>query len=180
MVLYETERLVVKEWEMKDAKDLYEYVSLDAVTKFLSFPTYNNIEQAYNRIKEIQEKYICNEKCSDYPIVLKNENKVIGQIGIVNYSPNIGGIIELGYILNPKYQHKGYMTEALIGFFKYIKVKQLAKRIELKHNIKNIASGNVMKKAGMTFEGILRKSDQSYLNARTDLALYSILEEEIN
>ena len=89
------------------------------------------------------------------------------------------GEIEIGYILNPKFQGNGYMTESLLGMFKYIKNKQLAKRIVLKHDVDNFKSGNVMKRAGMTFEGVLRKAGNNNYHNRYDIAQYSILDEEI-
>ena len=36
-----------------------------------------------------------------------------------------------------------------------------------------------MKRAGMTFEGVLRKAGENNFHARHDIALYSILDEEI-
>jgi len=180
MIIYETERLIVREWETKDYKDLYEYASLDEVTKYLSWPTYTDIEQAKVRIEDLKNKYDEKTSTPDYAIELKSENKVIGSIGIVDYSPKAGGIIEIGYVLNPSYQGKGYMTETLKGMFVYIKQNQLAKRIVLRHDIENVKSGNVMRRAGMTFEGINRKAgNKNNTHTRYDIAQYSILDEEI-
>ena len=83
-------------------------------------------------------------------------------------------------MLNPNFQGFGYMTESLIGMFKYIKKNNIAKRIVLRHDVDNIKSGNVMKRAGMTFEGILRKAGENNLHSRFDIAVYSILDEEID
>ncbi|MGN0961620.1 MAG: GNAT family N-acetyltransferase [Christensenellales bacterium] len=178
--LYQTDRLIVKHWEDKDYKDLYEYCSNDEVTKFLFFPTYKDLETAKERIKDMQEGYLSKSMIVDYAIELKSISKVIGTIGFVKYSENNEGEIEIGYILNPTYQGNGYMTEALKGMFKYIKINNIAKRITLKHDVLNIKSGNVMKRAGMTFEGILRKATRNNLHNRADAALYSILDEEIS
>lgn len=71
------------------------------------------------------------------------------------------------------------MTEALVGMFKYIKSRHIAKRIIAKHDVENFKSGNVMKRAGMTFEGVLRKKSSNNYHPRHDCALYSILDEEI-
>ena len=177
--IYETERLIIRQWEDKDYKDLYEYVSDEKVTRFLSFPTYTSIETAKERISYIKKLY--DENCIevDYCIEHKDTKKVIGSIGIVKYKEKNEGEVEIGYILNPKFEGNGYMTEALIGMFKYVKSKNLAKRIVLRHDVDNFKSGNVMKRAGMTFEGVLRKSGENNLHSRYDIALYSILDEEI-
>ena len=179
-IIYETESLIIRHWEEKDYKDLFEYASLDEVTKFLSFPTYKDIQTAVDRINCLLEEY-SNEKIeNDYAIELKRENKVIGSIGFMDYKQKNEGSLEIGYVLNSKYQGFGYMTEALIGAFKYIKRNSIAKRIIAKHDTLNERSGNVMKRAGMTFEGILRKAGTNNFHSRCDLATYSILYEEID
>ena len=178
-IKYETERLRVREWEDKDYEDLYEYASDENVTKFLSFPTYTSLDVAKARISFIRQQYAENLITVDYCIELKQKNKVIGSIGIVGYKEKNEGEVEIGYILNPRFQGYGFMTESLVGMFKYIKQNNIAKRIVLKHDVENIKSANVMKRAGMSFEGILRKAGKNNYHQRYDVAQYSILDEEI-
>jgi len=193
IILYETERLIIRQWEEKDAADLFEYCSDGEVTKYLRFPTYTDIKDAHERIADMQKRYAKDKiKETDWAIVLKSgvgevedENsteKAIGSIGIVSYEKgykDANPIAEIGYIMNTKFQGKGYMTEALVGMFKWIKHSNIAKRIEAKHDTANEASGRVMQKAGMIFEGIKRKATSNNMNARADVAIYSILWEEI-
>ena len=177
--IFETERLIIRQWEDDDYRDLYEYASDASVTRFLSFPTYLSLETAIERIAFVKEQYALGEMINDYCIELKEGKKVIGSIGIVKYKEKNFGEVEIGYILNPNFQGHGYMTESLVGFFKYIKRNQIAKRIVLRHDVDNVKSGNVMKRAGMTFEGVLRKAGSNNIHSRHDLAVYSILDEEI-
>jgi ribosomal-protein-alanine N-acetyltransferase len=177
--IYITERLIVRQWEEKDYEDLYEYASDSNVTKYLSFPTYTSIETAKERIKFVIEQYESGNQIQDYAIEEKESGRVVGSIGIVRYSEKNMGELEIGYILRPQARGNGYMTEALKGMFKHIKENGLAKRIVLKHDVENVKSGNVMKRAGMTFEGILRRAGENNLHKRCDIAVYSILEEEI-
>lgn len=179
-ILYETERLIIRQWREGDYRDLFEYASVDAVTKFLSFSTYTSLEDARTRIDYIQQQYAEKSITVDYCIELKEMNKVIGSIGIVGYKEKNEGEVEIGYILNPQFQGRGFMTESLVGMFKYIKQNNIAKRIVLKHDVENVKSGKVMKRAGMTFEGILRKAGCNNYHSRCDLAIYSILDEEID
>ena len=138
------------------------------------------METAVERIAFVKEQYLSEEMIKDYCIELKEAGRVIGSIGIVKYREKNEGEAEIGYVLNPNFQGKGYMTESLIGFFKYIKRNKIAKRIVLRHDVDNIKSGNVMKRAGMTFEGVLRKAGTNNLHSRHDIAVYSILDEEID
>ena len=178
-VIYETERLIIREWQLSDQDDLYEYASDPIVTKYLTFPTYTSHQEAVDRINYLIGCYQTDSIKQDYAIELKSEHKVIGAITIVDYTPSVEGIAEIGYCLNKKYQGFGYMTEALKNMFVYIKERGIAKRITAKHDTENFKSGNVMKRAGMTFEGIRRKAGKNNLHTRHDLSIYSILYEEI-
>lgn len=135
--IYETERLIIRKWEENDYIDLYEYAKVPEVSKFLTFQPYASIDDAIERIKVMRERYLTEEYKFPYAIELKSENKVIGSIDIADYSPKAEGTIEIGYILNPKYQGNGYMTEALVNYFKYIKRNNIAKRIICKHDTLN-------------------------------------------
>ena len=178
-IIFETERLIIRQWEDKDYRDLYEYASNPSVTRFLSFPTYVSLETAVERIASVKEQYSTGDMINDYCIELKEVGRVIGSIGIVKYKEKNEGEVEIGYVLNPNFQGNGYMTESLVGFFKYIKRNDIAKRVVLRHDVDNVKSGNVMKRAGMTFEGVLRKAGTNNIHSRHDLAVYSILYEEI-
>ena len=71
------------------------------------------------------------------------------------------------------------MTECIKATFGYLKTNNLAMRICAVHDVDNIKSGNVMKRVGMTFEGISRKAGENNYHTRYDIANYSILYEEI-
>ncbi len=178
--IYETERLIVRQWKETDYLDLYDYAKDESITKFLTWQPYKDVETAKERIAALIEKYNNKEIKTDYAIELKSEKKVIGSIAIVRYDEKNEGIAEIGYVLGVNYQGYGYMTEALKGMFKYIFDNSIAARIQLQHDVDNPKSGNVMKRAGMTFEGILRKAGCSNYRARADIANYSILREELN
>lgn len=179
-ILFETERLIVRHWQMKDCKDLFEYCSDESVTKFLNFTPYKTLEEAKDTIKKSIEKYKTEKIKVDCAIVLKETGKVIGSLFINNFKPSAGGVAKIGYILSPKFQGRGYATEAVKGLFKYIKQNNIAKRIEGACDTENTKSAAVMKRAGMTFEGIRRKDGQNNFHTRCDMEIYSILWEEID
>ena len=56
-------------------------------------------------------------------------------------------------------------------------VEMLAKRVHARHDSNNPASGAVMKKCGMTYEGTLRKADYNNQGI-CDMVCYSILRGE--
>ena len=74
-IKYQTERLIVREWEDKDYKDLYEFASDKVVTKFLAYKTYESVEDAKTRIATLKEKYKTENRYGDFAIELKSEKK---------------------------------------------------------------------------------------------------------
>jgi len=69
------------------------------------------------------------------------------------------------------------MTEATKEIIKFGFKKMNLARIEAKSMAENIGSQRVMEKAGMTFEGTIRKGMFTKGRHR-DIKLYSILDEE--
>ena len=106
-----TERLILREWELKDSKDLYEYAKSQLVGPNAGWMPHENEEKS----KKIIGIFIENQET--YAIVLKSENKVIGSIGLHDRKPDkdIADLKqrEVGYVLNPKYWGRGIVPEAL-------------------------------------------------------------------
>lgn len=112
-----TERLILREWQQKDSKDLYEYARNELVGPSAGWPPHKNEEES----KEIIEMFIKDE--DTYAIVLESENKVIGSIGLHDRKPDhtITDLKqrEIGYVLNPKYWGKNIVPEAVNELIKY-------------------------------------------------------------
>ncbi|MBC1755603.1 GNAT family N-acetyltransferase [Listeria seeligeri] len=77
-------------------------------------------------------------------VVLKAENKIIGEIGGQGI-PEETGEIEIGYSIVPDYQNKGYMTEALIGMIGWLQEQPEIHRIFARCYESNEASIQVLK-----------------------------------
>ena len=183
MIIFETDRLIVRRWENNDSdiNDLYEIGSDKVTNRYLTYPLYESRDTSVERIAYLlntYEKGYINED-QDYAIELKDENKVIGSIAIMGYKSCAEGVVELGYQLGSKYFGKGYMTEVVKEMIKYIFTNNIASRIQAKHDANNMASGKVMLKSGMTFEGTLRKYSSNNSASRIDCMIYSILKEEV-
>lgn len=84
---------------------------------------------------------------------------------------------ELGYWLGVPYWNQGYTTEGAAALLTYgFTVLQLH-RIHARHFTRNPASGRVMQKLGMTFEGIQREHVRKGERFE-DVANYGILRRE--
>ena len=145
----ETERLVLRNYKETDLEDYWEFVSMESVGPRAGWPAYTDKQKAYERLKtEIQKQ-------NQLAIVLKEENKVIGSIELMDCKKdrynnlNIeAGAKEIGFILSEKYWGRGIMTEALKRVMKYAFEELNVPVIYIGHAKANVASGRVQEKCG--------------------------------
>lgn len=171
----ETERLILRKIRLEDANDMYNnWASDEEVCRYLSWKPHPNIEIT-NRIitKWVLDSY----DIKNYHWAIEYKKQVIGTISVVDYS-EVNESCEIGYCIGKDYWGKGIMTEALIAVINFLFLEVGYNRIMLKHDINNIASGKVMQKAGMKYEGTLRQATKKMDERFVDICMYSILHEE--
>ena len=175
-VLLETKRLILRRFEITDAKDMFEnWASDPEVTKYLTWPTHENIDVSRYVVNDWVSSY-GNDNYYSWAIELKEDKKVVGTIAAVKVN-DIVGAIEIGYCIGRNYWGKGITAEAGKAVTKFFFEEVKANRVCAYHAPENPNSGKVMKKIGMTYEGTLRQSDICNQGV-VDAAVYSILKEE--
>lgn len=166
----ESERIILRPVSLDDAKDMYEYTSDEETTRFI-YDKHTDI----NQTKSLIANYFIKEPIGKYAILLKENNKMIGAIEFRVHEDNNSG--ELGYTLNRHFWGKGYMTEAgqliLELAFNILGLE----RVFAECDVRNSASGKVLIRLGMTYEGTLRR-DHMIKGFLTDSVHYSILKDE--
>jgi [ribosomal protein S5]-alanine N-acetyltransferase len=80
-------------------------------------------------------------------IVHKGDSMIIGEIGGKG-APDENGVIEIGYGIVPKYEGKGYATEAVRAFVHWLKQCPEVHKVAAECAKENIASKRVLEKAG--------------------------------
>lgn len=173
----ETERLLLRKVTFDDAEDLFDYGSNEEVTRFVTWDTYQTIDDALQFIEMIIGRYQ-NSEVAPWGIEEKATGKLIGTIDFVWWQPQHKKA-EMGYALSRKYWNKGIMTEAAKAVVAFGFEQMDLVRIQARCLVDNTGSSRVMEKAGMTYEGTLRKAFLSK-GAIHDLKMYSILKEEFN
>lgn len=173
----ETERLILRRIEQEDYKQAYEnWCSREMVEKYVLWSKHANPDVT----KKLYEKWISEYDDNEtyrWIIEFKENKEVIGTIDVskkfLAYST-----CELGYCLSDDYWNKGIMTEAIKRVIKFLFEECGAKTIWAEFLKNNPASGRVMQKVGMKYEGILRKRVVDKEENRNDLLVYSILDSE--
>lgn len=112
-VILETDKLILRAWEITDLDDFFEYASVEGVGEKAGWEHHKSKDKSLEILKMfIEEKKV-------FAIVLKENQKVIGSIGIEELSEELDKDLdnllgrELGYVLNKDYWNKGIMKEAV-------------------------------------------------------------------
>ena len=150
----ESERLILRKITQADANDMYEYSSKPDVSKYLSWNPHSDISQARDYIDSVIEEYSA-DKSYCWAIELREIIKFIGIVRIFDVSlSNKRG--EISYILNPEFQGKGLMIEAIATVIDFCFNKLKFNRIQARCTKDNLSSERIMQKLGMKYEGTLK------------------------
>ncbi|MGB1268364.1 MAG: GNAT family N-acetyltransferase [Flavobacteriaceae bacterium] len=107
----ETERLKLRKVTLEDANEVFFLRSDKVVGKYIARNRQQTIEEAEDFIKARQED-IAQHKLSHWAITIKGDDTLVGSICLWNFTKN-NTVAEVGYDLNPAFQKKGIMNEAL-------------------------------------------------------------------
>lgn len=175
----ETKRLFLRKVTIGDSEAIFNNWAKDPEnTKYVNWKAHKSI----NETKEIVNLWISEYKsksCYRWIIELKETKEVIGGIDVVMLLEELE-CCEIGYILSKRFWNKGIMTEALHEVLKYLFKKVGFHRIQAKHDVDNPASGRVMEKNGLKYEGVLRKFIKNNKDIWVDTAMYSIIDNEFS
>ena len=171
----ETKRLLLRKLTMRDADDIYAYSKDPQVALHVLWDHHTSIGESKAYIRYMIRKYRQNEP-SSWGIELKSTGQIIGTIGYMWYQRD-NNACEVGYSLSRAHWNQGIMTEALQSVINYSLGELNLHRVEAQFEVSNPASGAVMEKAGMTYEGTLR--GRLYNKGKyVDVSVYSVLREE--
>ena len=110
-MILETERLILRPWEERDAGDLFKYASNLEVRPIAGWSVHTSIENS----KEIIKSVLFSPET--YAVVLKETMQPLGSIGLMIGSasnigiPDTGG--EIGYRIGVPYWGQGLIPEAV-------------------------------------------------------------------
>lgn len=172
----ETERLLLRRITLDDVEDIFAYGSIEEVTRYVTWDPHRTLSDTMEFVQFILNQYEYNKQVAPWGIEYKENGRLIGTINFISWQPKHKSA-ELGYVISPDYWGKGISTEATKKVIEYGFENMDLVRIQARCLVGNIGSSRVMEKAGMTFEGILRKV--AFIKGEhQDLKVYSILKDE--
>lgn len=173
--IIETNRLILRAFNENDLDDFYEYAKVEGVGEMAGWHHHENI----NETKEILEMFIKNDNV--FAIVYKNNNKVIGSLGVEKYGleeklSEFEGYLgrELGFVLSKDYWGQGIMHEACLAVINYLFNDFDLDFITCGHFEINVQSKRVQEKIGfkpyrkMIFDTRMNTKEPGILNLLTN------------
>lgn len=118
------------------------------------------------------------EEEQDLTFTIHYRGEVVGLIGYKD-TDYVNRRVELGYWISYDYQGQGIMTRATRKLCEYAFDVLKLHRVQIRCGVGNIASGNIPKRLGFSFEGIERDGEYHPDNRYIDLEVYSLLQGEL-
>ena len=171
-VILETDRLILRAWEITDLDDFFEYASVEGVGEKAGWEHHKSKDKSLEILKMfIEEKKV-------FAIVLKENQKVIGSIGIEELSEELDKDLdnlvgrELGYVLNKDYWNKGIMKEAISKVVDYCFNTLKLNFLMASYFNHNIASKKVLENLNFKFyKNIIMKTGYNNIKEKSTLML---------
>lgn len=169
-----TKRCKLRKFKIEDAQSFYNNVGSDEeVTKYVVWNKHSDINVTKRAILKWIENYQ-NDYVYYWAIELKESNEIIGSISCVNVDLK-NKTCELGYVISSKFWNKGYATEIVDSVIKYLTIDEGYYTVYAQHLSLNPASGRVLEKCGMKYEGRLKnRMIDKNTGKYDDLLSYSI------
>lgn len=115
MILYEADRVYLRNFSRQDVEDVYTFGSQPEVGEMVGWAVHKTIDGT----KKVLEKWVSDE--NTFAIVHKGTDEVIGYIAIHEDSEEgRKDTKELGFALNKKYHRQGIMSEVISGVLDYL------------------------------------------------------------
>jgi len=173
--ILQTERLILRELKRTDSSNIFYLRSSKRILRYL----YRLPEKSESTAGEFIMKIKKNTREGSaimWGICKQGKDKVIGTICIWNIEPeNHRG--EVGFVLHPRYQGKGYMKEALTRVLEFAFVQNEFNTISGYVAPDNTASTKLLASSGFKREAHLRES--VYFDGKySDMYIYGIRKKD--
>ena len=146
----ESERLVLRRLKDSDAPEVFKIRSNPERMKYIPRPILQNEEEALAMIQMMNSKIDENSDIN-WGVCLKNSDIIIGFMGFYRVQPE-SYRTEIGYMVLPEYDGKGYVSEAVTTMLKYAFNTVGFHSIEAVIDPNNFASARVLEKNGFRKE----------------------------
>jgi tRNA (cmo5U34)-methyltransferase len=171
----QTQRLILRPFTLTDAPDVQRLAGareIAATTLGIPHPYEDGMAEEWIKTHTAAFK---EKKAVNLAIALRETGELCGAIGLGIDAENNNA--EIGYWIGKPYWRQGYCTEAAEAMLQYGFEVLGLHRIHSTHFSHNPASGRVMQKIGMSYEGCRREYTLKW-GKFEDIVLYGILKSD--
>jgi ribosomal-protein-alanine N-acetyltransferase len=165
-MILETDRLVLRPYEMSDADDVHAYGSDPEVCRYTDFGP-NSWEDTQSFLTAATDP---EHPETDFAIVLRETGRVVGGVGA---RPKGDGRYELGWVLRRDLWGQGLVSEAAQALVDHVLTLSGVSTLYARCRPENAASARIMEKLGMEFVRRI-EDDQEVRGERVDSLLYEM------
>ncbi|MCR5349083.1 MAG: GNAT family N-acetyltransferase [Bacilli bacterium] len=149
-VTIHTKRLLLRYMEEADTHDIFQNINHDPEVLRFFIDKYVEKEEDMTLGRTIA--YCLEAKRYLFAIVLKETGETIGMLLECSTPTDVFPNVEIGFAIGKPHWNQGYVTEAVQAVVPFL-FKQGVHRITASHIVENEASGKVMRKCGMAYQG---------------------------
>jgi len=156
MPVFETNRLVLRLLEQKDAPALFALRSNDEAMQYLDRPRAKSIDDAKNLIQSL-DQFGIERTAFQWGVFLKSNAEMIGTIGFYRIDAS-NFKTEIGYMFFPSFWRQGFASEAIKELLQFGFEHIGFHRIEADINPNNKASILLCQKLGFEIEAHIKQN----------------------
>jgi len=152
MIYLETDRLILRNYQLKDLNDFYELMSQEFVARHQGFTplSLEKCEQWLTKRLDNDSRLVCE---------LKENGKVIGALEQIEED---NGNYTIGYEFSEKYGKKGYATEGVKALIAHLFLSLDARRICADMDEGNVNSWKLVERLGFRREAHFIECETSF------------------
>ncbi|WNS45361.1 GNAT family N-acetyltransferase [Paenibacillus sp. MMS20-IR301] len=147
----------MRPFHLLDAESMYKnWISDIAVQSEYGEPAYGDVDA----VNELLQRWIGSYSRDDFyrwAVIQQEGGECIGQIAFCSVEGE-HRMADIEYCIGRAFQRQGYASEALSAVITYTFAETGLHRLQAFHRGRNSASGGVLRKAGMSCEGVFRQS----------------------
>ncbi len=155
----ETERLLLRPLSLADVDDLHAYQSREDVCRYIPYSPLTRAA-VIERIQRPQMRSTIDDEgqAINLGIELRAGGRVVGDVTLF-YRSREHRSGEIGYVVNPEYQGRGYATEAGRALLELAFAGLGLHRVIARIDARNDASAGVLRRLGLRQEAYLRENE---------------------
>lgn len=172
----ETERLSLRPFAATDIPDIVRLAGereVAATTLRIPHPYTEDDGRSW---VDAQPGQLERDEAVSWAVTLRDDGRLVGAVGLVNVSREHRHA-EMGFWIGRPFWNRGYGTEAARAALEFAFVDLDLHRVHAHHLAGNEGSGRILRKLGMSQEGILRRHVRKWDQVH-DAVLYGILRGE--